>query len=59
MRAELYAEAQLLINDDGGALIPMFANHISAVSKGIGHGDDIASNWELDSAKAPERWWKA
>ncbi|MDW4551571.1 ABC transporter substrate-binding protein [Defluviimonas sp. D31] len=58
-RRELYAEAQRLLADDGGALTPMFANHISAVSKGIGHGDDIASNWELDGAKAPERWWTA
>lgn len=58
-RRELYTEAQRLLNDDGGALIPMFANNISAVSKSIGHRDDIASNWELDGAKAPERWWRA
>jgi peptide/nickel transport system substrate-binding protein len=58
-RRVLYEEAQVLVNDDGGALIPMFANHIMAVSKGVAHSEDVAANWELDGAKAPERWWKA
>lgn len=55
-RRALYAEAQMLVNDDSGALIPMFANHIMGVSKTIGHGE-IAANWEMDGAKAHERWW--
>lgn len=58
-RRSMYAEAQMLINDDGGSLILMFANHIMAVSKGVEHGENVAANWELDGAKAPERWWKA
>lgn len=57
-RHELYAEAQTLINTDGGALIPMFANHIMGISKEIGHGE-IGANWEMDGAKAAERWWFA
>ena len=58
-RRVMYAEAQRLIADDGGALIPMFANHIAAVSKTIGHSETIAGNWEMDGNKAIERWWKA
>jgi peptide/nickel transport system substrate-binding protein len=58
-RRALYGEAQTLVHDDGGALVPMFANHIMGVSKSIAHGPGIAANWELDGAKAPERWWKA
>ena len=58
-RRSMYAEAQMLISDDGGSLIPMFANHIMAVSKGVAHDENVAANWELDGAKAPERWWKA
>lgn len=57
-RGELYGEAQRLIHDDGGSIIPMFANHIMAVSNEIGHSEDVAANWELDGAKAPERWWR-
>lgn len=57
-RREMYAEAQALINDDGGALIPMFANNIMGLSKGIGH-NEMAGNWDLDGGKAMERWWFA
>jgi peptide/nickel transport system substrate-binding protein len=58
-RREMYYECQSLVNDDGGALIPMFANHIHAVSKKIGHDEQVAGNWEYDGSKAIERWWFA
>lgn len=58
-RREMYAEAQRLINDDGGAVVPMFANMIMGVSKEIGHPETVAPNWEMDGQKAPERWWFA
>lgn len=57
-RAEMYAECQALISDDGGTICPMFANHIMAVSKKIAH-NPIAGNWELDGNKCNERWWMA
>ena len=58
-RREIYHECQALINDDGGALVPMFANSIQALSKKVTHSADVAANWELDGAKAAERWWFA
>lgn len=58
-RAAMYRETQLLIRDDGGALLPMFANYIMGVSKKLAHEDAVAANWELDGAKAAERWWFA
>jgi len=58
-RKAMYYEAQEIVNDDGGALIPMFANHIHAVSKKIGHDEQVAGNWEMDGSKAIERWWFA
>lgn len=56
-RRGMYAECQALINDDGGALVPMFANYISGLSTKIGHQEQTASNWDLDGAKCAERWW--
>ena len=56
-RREMYYECQELVNDDGGALVPMFANNIHAVSKKIGHPDKVAGNWEFDGNKNAERWW--
>ena len=58
-RREIYYECQALVNDDGGALIPMFANNVHALSKKLSHGPDVAANWELDGGKAAERWWFA
>lgn len=56
-RRTIYHECQAIINDDGGALIPMFANNIHGVSKKIGHEEKVAGNWEFDGNKCAERWW--
>jgi len=56
-RRELYYECQALVNDDSGALIPMFANHLNAVSNKIGHSDQISGSLENDGNKNAERWW--
>lgn len=58
-RAAMYKETQELIRDDGGALIPMFANHIMGVSNKLAHDDAVAANYEFDGGKAHERWWFA
>ena len=58
-RRIMYAECQRLINDDGGAIVAMFANHIEGLSKKVAHDKDVAANWSLDGGKAAERWWFA
>ena len=55
-RREIYYECQTLVNTDGGALMPMFANNVHALSKKLAHGP-VAANWELDCHKSAERWW--
>ena len=55
-RAEMYREMQMLVGDDGGAVIPVFANYVSAMSRKIGHGK-IGSSWNLDGYRSAERWW--
>jgi peptide/nickel transport system substrate-binding protein len=57
-RREMYHECQALVNDDGGAVVPMFANFIMALDNKIAHGE-IAGNWDDDGNKAIERWWFA
>lgn len=58
-RRSMYFETQQLIHNDGGAIVPMFANHIHALSKNLAHDEQIAGNWELDGNKNTERWWFA
>lgn len=57
-RTEMYAEMQTLLNEDGGVILPVFANYNGAISTRIGH-DTLASNWDLDGLRAAERWWFA
>jgi len=54
-----YAEAQQLIHDDGGAIVAMWANFITAHSKAVTHGEEVAANWQNDGNKLSERWWFA
>lgn len=57
-RAAMYKETQELIRDDGGAIVPMFANYIMGIDKNkIAHEENVAANWVLDGEKAAERWW--
>lgn len=58
-RRDMYVEMQQICHDDCGSIIPMFMAYTQAISKKIGMGDQIASNWELDGHKNGERWWMA
>lgn len=55
-RKDMYSEMQMLCSDDGGSIIPVFANYVSALSRKVGH-NKIASNWDLDGFRCTERWW--
>ncbi|MEM9329940.1 MAG: ABC transporter substrate-binding protein [Pseudomonadota bacterium] len=56
-RSAMYAEAQSLIHDDGGAVVAGFANYIHALAKKVKHDEKVAANWDFDGGKAIERWW--
>jgi len=57
-RRAMYVEMQTIVSDEGGVLIPMFANYVMAHSDKVQHGK-VAANWSMDGFKAYERWWFA
>jgi peptide/nickel transport system substrate-binding protein len=57
-RAAMYAEAQQIQADDGGNVVVMFNNYVSAHSDKLAHGD-LAANWDIDGMKIASRWWFA
>ncbi|WP_371228993.1 ABC transporter substrate-binding protein [Roseovarius sp. 2305UL8-3] len=57
-RRQMYWEMQDIVANDGGVIIPMFANYVFATNGSVAH-DDMASNWDLDGLRFIERWWKA
>ena len=57
-RAAMYAEMQQILHDDGGIIVLMFNNFVSAFSKTVAHGD-LNSNFDHDGGYIYERWWFA
>lgn len=58
-RRAQYAEMQMLLSQEGGTIIPMFANTVDAASTKLAHGPDIGNIWQMDSSRLTERWWFA
>lgn len=58
-RRDMYYEMQKILNDEGGAVIPMFASYVIATSDAVGHPEKFASNWDMDGGRCMERWWRA
>lgn len=55
-RRNMYWEMQDLVANEGGAVIPMFANYVFAMNDKIGHGA-FGANWDVDGERWMERWW--
>lgn len=58
-RTEMYADMQSLCRDDGGALIPMFGQYVSAMNERVKMPSQISEMWDLDCQRFIERWWVA
>jgi peptide/nickel transport system substrate-binding protein len=55
-RHEMYVEMQRIVHDEGGVIIPVFANNIEVASQKL-RFENPAGNWEMDGNRAAERWW--
>lgn len=58
-RADMYAEAQAIVSNEGGTAIPVFNNFIFASSSKIGQPEQLGNDWDMDGQRAVVRWWKA
>ena len=56
-RAEMYRDVQLIIRDEGGVVVPAFANMVMAVGANVGTSDNIGASWDLDGGHCVKRWW--
>lgn len=56
LRSEMYREMQVILRDEGGNIVPMFANEVHARNENIAHGD---LSWVrgFDGRRILERWW--
>ena len=56
-RREQYYEMQQILRDEGGAIVPMFANYVQALSSKVGTPETVGNLWQMDNARMAERWW--
>jgi len=56
-RRQMYYEMQDIVANQGGVVIPMFANYVFGNSTEVGHSDQLGSNWDVDGMRFIERWW--
>ena len=57
-RRAMYFEMQQIVRDEGGVVVPMFANYVFAMADKVQHGP-LAGNWDMDGDKFIEKWWFA
>jgi peptide/nickel transport system substrate-binding protein len=55
-RQEMYYECQAILRDEGGVVVPFFADWVNGASDKCGY-ENVAGDWNPDGAKAAERWW--
>lgn len=55
-RAQMYYDMQEICSNEGGTIVPMFAQIVEACSTKIGHGP-ISAHYEADGQRNAERWW--
>lgn len=55
-RREQYFEMQQILRDEGGVLVPMFANYVQAVNNRIVSPETVGNLWQMDNGRMSERW---
>ncbi len=55
-RREMYYEMQDICGNEGGVIIPMFANYVFATSDKLSLPAQLGSNWDMDGERWAERW---
>jgi peptide/nickel transport system substrate-binding protein len=56
-RRAIYHEMQEILNEQGGVVLPMFANFVGAKSSKISHPEAIGNVYKVDNGRVAERWW--
>ena len=57
-RRQMYFVMQQIVRDQGGVVVPMYANYVFAMVDKVQHGT-VAGNKAMDGDKFLERWWFA
>lgn len=57
-RGEMYAEAQMIVSNEGGTIVPFFTNYLFASTPNLARASEgLSGDWTLDGYRSAERWW--
>jgi len=57
LRREMYVEMQQILHDEGGQVVPVFADWMFACSTNVQYDPVISSSANMDGMRFSERWW--
>ena len=55
-RREIYTEMQQITKDEGGVVVPMYANFVDAASTKLAKPEVVGNTWMMDGCRIAERW---
>ncbi|SDW79222.1 ABC transporter substrate-binding protein [Litoreibacter albidus] len=58
-RREQYHEMQMIMSQEGGTVVPMYANYVDAHSSKLTNSGTTGNVFQMDSSRFMERWWFA
>lgn len=58
-RRKIYYDMQEILNQEGGVVIPVYANWVDAASTKLANSGTSGNVWAMDNARLVERWWFA
>ena len=56
-RREMYGEMQQIMRDEGGTIVPAYAQFVMGLTDKVQHAPDVSAAFELDGYRAVNRWW--
>ncbi|MGE3149683.1 MAG: ABC transporter substrate-binding protein [Pseudorhodoplanes sp.] len=56
-RQDMYFEMQKLMSEDGGMMVPLWINNVSASSRRVKAPERVSIANEMDAYRVAERWW--
>jgi peptide/nickel transport system substrate-binding protein len=58
-RRRMYVEMQKIVRDEGGTIVPMFADNVMVANTRLRFEEPMAGHYEMDGWRCSEKWWFA
>jgi len=56
-RRQMYVEMQTIVRDEGGTIVPLFADNVFVATTRLHFETPMAGHYEMDGQRGTEKWW--